>query len=226
MPTAVRLDFVPPTQPDIAELHAEEGPTKDGSFVEIYQTTSVGVYPNYLSYVTVPAQNPNDWFRIYWVNNQGAIGPYSEPVQGGTTTLVQTIVDRVMLRNPALNEIIVTQTAEWVIASTLNVADPYDPTLEASYAQLEGMTLLTMGWSMFSTMSLGTTESYTAGLVSQSSGSKTTSGIDEIKTILETAAKILGISYSVIFQMRDNCIAGGTVIPSGIDQSRLLVEIR
>jgi hypothetical protein len=225
MPTPVRLDFVPPTQPDIAELHAEESTAKDGVFFEIFSTTAVGSYPNYISYATVNAQNPNDWFRIYWLNAGGAKSPYSEPIQGGTTTLVQTIIDRVMLRNPNLNETIVTQTAEWIITTTLGVTDPYDPTLEASYAQLEGMTLLTMAWSMFSTMSVGTTASYTAGLVSQSAGTNATSGMDEIKELLEAAAKILGISYSVILQMADNEIAGGSALAGIPDQTRLLVEL-
>jgi hypothetical protein len=208
MPTPVRLDFVPPTQPDLTELHVEEAANKTGPYTEIFQTVTIGAYPNYISYITVDANNPNDWFRIYWLNADGAQTPYSEPVQGGTTTLVQQIVDRVMLRAPGSNEIIVTQTAEWAICYVLGVDDPYDPTLTATYRQLEGMTLLTLAGVQVSTITSSATagESYSAGLVSQksSSSSSSTSNItDLIDWLLEQANKLLGISMTYVMLLEE-----------------------
>src|SRR5262245_28257796 len=101
----VRLDFTPPGIPDVTKLHIEEAPASGGPFVEIEQVAS-GTYPNYISYyVTQNASSATYWFRIRWETSQGAFTPYSGALQGGTKTLVQEIVDRVMLRNPSLNEI-------------------------------------------------------------------------------------------------------------------------
>jgi hypothetical protein len=208
MPTPVRLDFTPPSQPDMASLHVEEGPTATGPFAEIEEITAIGTYPNYISFVTVDANNPNDWFRIRWENIDGALGPYSLPIQGGTTTLVQEIVNRVMLRAPGSNEIIVTQTAEWAVSYVMGTDNPYDPTLTATYSQLEGMTLLTLAGVQVSTItsSASAGESYSAGLVSQksSSSSSSTSNItDLIDWLLEQANKLLGISMTYVMLLEE-----------------------
>src|SRR5262245_35971053 len=102
---SVRLDFTPPGIPDVIELHVEEAPDSGGPFVQI-DTADSGTYPNYISsYTTQLATSTTYWFRIRWETLQGVFTPYSAPLQGGTKTLVQEIVDRVMLRNPSLNEI-------------------------------------------------------------------------------------------------------------------------
>ena len=52
MPVSVRLDFTPPSQPNMATLFVEEAPAKEGPFAAIDQTTAVGTYPNYISSYT------------------------------------------------------------------------------------------------------------------------------------------------------------------------------
>src|SRR5262245_46554390 len=122
---SVRLDFTPPMLPDVTELHIEEAPTQDGTFAEIEVVTAVGTYPNYISnYTTTFATDNNYWFRIRWETSQGVSTPYSLALQGGTKTLVQEIVDRTLLRNPTLNEIIVTQEAQAVISESFPGQDP------------------------------------------------------------------------------------------------------
>jgi hypothetical protein len=114
---SVRLDFTPPTAPGITALHIEEASAKEGVFAEIEEVTAVGTYPNYISYYTTDnAVAANGWFRIRWEDADGIFTAYSSPLQGGTKTLVQEIVDRVMLRMPNANEIIVTQEAQAAVS--------------------------------------------------------------------------------------------------------------
>lgn len=229
MPTPVRLDFVPPSQPDLVSLHVEEGPSSTGPFVSVEVVTDIGTYPDYISYVTVNATNPNDWFRIFWRNNEGADTPYSNPIQGGTTTLVQQVVDRVMLRAPNSNEIIVTQTAEWAVSYVMGTDNPYDVTLTATYAQLEGMTLLTLAGVSVTTLTTSSqSDSYSAGLVSQKQSTGTSANMDLIDYLLKQANKLLGISltYVMLLEEIDPTGIGAT---SGVewDESRgIMTEYR
>src|SRR4029077_15361267 len=139
---SVRLDFVPATTPGMISLRVEESMLKEGPFTEIDKVMAIGAYPNYISYyVTLSATDANYWFRIRWEGEGGIFAPYSQPLQGGTKTLVQEIVDRVILRNPTLNEAIVTQEAQAVVSQYMATDDPNSVLVdEANYIEIRGMT--------------------------------------------------------------------------------------
>jgi hypothetical protein len=214
----VPLDFTPPTEPDITKLHIEEATAMIGPFSEIEVVTSIGAYPDYITrYTTTLASSLNNWFRIRWENSKGAYSPYSNPIQGGTTTLVQEIIDRVMLRDPLADENITKQEAEAVIEDVLYVTDPYavDPTLVTA-KQKSGITFLTLARvylsSIVTSISAGDTSSYTAGLVSQSSGTNSQSqisqGLSNIQQLIEWANRDLGLDYSVVMLLAEIDVAG------------------
>ena len=127
-------------------------------------------------------------------------------MQGGTTSLVKTLVDRTLLRNPMLDERVVAQTAEFIIQVVMDTDNPYDPDLKPTPAQLEGMTLFCLGYSMMSsTASSGSAgESYTAGLISQKSetSSKASTGGQPWDVFLDQAGILLGFSKSFVMQMK------------------------
>jgi hypothetical protein len=223
--TPIRLDFTPPSEPDLTALHVEESATSTGPFVEIQVITPIGTYPDYITFATVNANQPTDWFRIRWANAGGAFTPYSEAIQGGTTTLVQTIVDRVMIRNPTADERIVTQAAEQIISSVMKTPNPYDVTLTANYSQLEGMTLLTLVRVAISTLAAGgNASSFTAGLISmkQDTGSAQE---NSLKLMMDEAGRLLGISKSMVGQLAAPVLAQGLAQIVSADHSRLIVEI-
>lgn len=207
MAVSVRLDFTPPSIPDIIKLHVEEAPASAGVFAEIDSTTQVGSYPNYISYYTTQvASDLNYWFRIRWETSDGVFSPYSSTLQGGTKTLVQDIVDRVLLRNPNLNEIIVTQEAQAVVAQYFGTDDPNSiPVTGASYVEIRGMTNMTLARSLVATFFAtgGTVSGFTAGLVSIKAG--TTGGTDPSKAIeaLVKSANIdLGTGESFVLLLK------------------------
>jgi len=217
---SVPLDFTPPIEPDITELHIEEASSKDGPFNEIETVTAVGAYPDYISrYTTSLATALNDWFRIRWKDSKGAYTPYSEPLQGGTTTLVQQIVNRVMLRDPMADENVALQEAEAVISDVFRVDDPYtiDPAT-VTPKQKSGITFLTLARtylsSIVTSIAAGTSDSYTAGLVSQSAGtasqSEISKGLSNIEQLIEWANRDLGLSFSVVMLLEEIEVAGST----------------
>lgn len=225
----VVIDFTPPEIPGIEALRIYECATKEGSYAQIERTTDIGTYPAYITrYTTVLASSATDWFKIAWENTEGAITVESQPVQGGTTTLVNELVNRVMLRDPALNEVVVTQVAEAVIQIVMGAEDPYDPTLTATPAQLEGMTLMILARSNMHMIMLtnSSSEGYTAGLISikSSSSSKSQTSTDLIEWLLNEANNLLGLNYSVIMLMEDISI-NGAVSGWELDQSRLVVQV-
>jgi hypothetical protein len=232
MPEPVRLDFTPPGIQSVIKLHVEEAPAKTGPFSEIDSTTSVGLYPTYISwYTTQLATDLNYWFRIRWETSDGVFTPYSEALQGGTKTLVQEIVDRVLLRNPSLNENIVTQEAQAVVSEVMGTQDPNSVQVEeATYVQLRGMTNMTLARSLIATYLAtggGTNSGFTAGLVSIKSG---TSGADPTKAIealLKSANNDLGKSYSLVLLMAAVDPGGYGCYPSqlhGVDLSRSVID--
>jgi hypothetical protein len=221
---SVRLDFVPPDSPDITKLHIFEAPTKDGIFSQIEEVTSIGSYPNYISYYTTTvAANVSDWFAIQWEDSFGALSDISEPIQGGTTTLVNDIIRRVMLRDPLANEIIAQQEAEAVIENVFGVTDAYsvDQTIVTA-KQKSGITFLTLARtylsSIITSISSGTVQSYTAGLVSQSAGagsqSSVTQGLGNIQQLIDWANADLGLNVSVIMLLKEIDVAGSTWMTS------------
>lgn len=205
----VTLDFIPPDAPDIVALRINESAAKTGPFVQIERTTAIGIPPDYITkYTTSLAASDADWFTISWENAAGDIGEQSAPWQGGTTSLVQKIIDRVRERDASIDERIVAQEAEGVIQWVLgDNVDPYDPSLSVSYRQLNGMTYLVMARAytvQAVTTSGGAIDSATMGLVSFKNSSGSTSKIDA-GALIDLANRELGIATSFVLQLEDIC---------------------
>lgn len=228
---SVRLSFLPPTDLGIVALHIYESELVDGPFNEIERTTQVGVYPTYIdSYKTDLAISKTDWFGIAWEDDAGTISDMSQPVQGGTASLVGEIVDRARLRDGSLDENILAQEAEAVIEDIVGNTNP-DAMLKSDVtaSQLSGMVLLTMAraaiFDMLKTQSTSGMD-YTAGLVSvkQSSGSSSQRSLKLIEDIVKQANRELGRSYSVVMLMEEVEVAGGLKQLVAVDLSRTIVE--
>lgn len=222
----VFLDFVPLDHPDLTKLHILEASAPGGPFSEIEVVTPVGDYPNYITnYTTANATNIADWFAIQWEDNKGWVSEMSQPVQGGTTTLVGEIVSRIMLRDSGVKENIALQSAQSIIEFFFK-ADPYsiDPTA-VGYNIKDGLTLLALARSyLWQVAASSNTKKYTAGLVSQEFGD-TQQGFNSIDLLITEANRILGLAVSRIMLMEEIEIAGGSAV-FGADLSRLLlVEI-
>jgi hypothetical protein len=233
MAVSVRLDFLPPSLEGITTLHIEEAPGSGGPFSEIEAVTAVGTYPNYISYYTTQnATSTNYWFRIMWKTGDGIQTPYSQALQGGTRTLVQEIVDRVILRNPSLNEIIVTQEAQAVVSETMGTLDPNAILVgEATYVQIRGMTNLTLARSLIATTlaSGGSVSQFTAGIVSIKSGTTGADPTKAIEALIAAANDDLNLTYSVILLLKSvsSEITGGRqpeIVTA--DLSRAIVEVQ
>jgi hypothetical protein len=231
MPVSVRIDLSPPPQDDVVALRIYEAPAEAGPYTQIERTSAVGVYPTYIShYTTVLATSATDWFKIAWEYGSNVIGPQSQAVQGGQgPLLIGKVIERTIQRDTSLNESIVSQEAEGVIESYFG-QDPYDPTLTASYKELNGLVLMTLYRSQLVTMFQnvgasaggGATESFTIGLVSAKSGTSTaTIAASEaaLSKLLELAYKELGIPLSLILQLAVPC---GDGLVASYDHSRLL----
>jgi len=232
MPFPVRLDFVPPSTENITKLHVEEATALDQSFAEIDMTTEVGTFPNYISYyVTQAASATDNWFRIRWETSDGIFTPFSEPLQGGTKTLVQEIVDRVLLRNPTLNEIIVTQEAQAVVSETFSTEDPNSILVgEATPVQIRGMTNMTLARSLIATTlaSGGTVAKFTAGLVSLQSGSTSQDPTKSIEALLKSAGEDLGqssVGYVMLLADLTDRYCGISQNLHGVDLTRTTLTI-
>lgn len=213
---SVRLDFTPPDIQGITKLLIYESPTPTGTFSLIETITPVGSYPDYISYhTTTRALSLTDWFAIQWEDGNGAQTEMSAPIQGGTTTVVQQIVSRVMLRDPLADENITTQEAEAVIEEVFNT-DPYlvDPAT-VTYKQRSGITYLVLARVYLSSLATAigssSTDSYTAGLVSQNAGTNQTqvsSGLSNIEQLIKWANQDLGLNYSVVLLLEAIDVAG------------------
>jgi hypothetical protein len=229
MPVSVRIDLSPPPQDDVVALRIYEAAAEAGPYTQIERTSAVGTYPNYIShYTTVLANSATDWFKIAWEYTNNVIGPQSQAVQGGQgPLLIGKVIERTMQRDMSLNEGIVSQEAEGVIESFYG-KDPYDPTLTASYKELNGLVLMTLYRSqlvtMFQTASMsgGATESFTIGLVSAKSGTSTaTIAASEaaLSKLLELAYKELGVPLSIILELAEPTYSVGL---TSYDHSRLI----
>jgi hypothetical protein len=220
----VRLDFIPPTDPDLVSLKIYEATTKDGIFAEIEEVTAIGTYPNYLStYATVEATSIDNWFAVDWFDDKGGHLGMSDPIPGNTDLLLGEIVGRVMTRDSSINENIIYDEAQAVLELFLPAGtDVEDAPLEmATYNERSGLTLLTMARCYIFSITEGEME-YTVGLVSQKV--KNTRSLDFIKELLRKAESQLGISHSAILQMAE--IPVGIETNATVDLSRLLIELQ
>jgi hypothetical protein len=222
---SVHLDFVPPQIPDIVKLRIYESVAQTGPFNLIEEITNVGTYPTYLTrYTTDLANSVDNWFAIEWEDSKGYRTPISNSVKGNTVTALGELVQRVMLRDPNLNEEIVRQEAEAALAEYYGVTDV--STIDPSTVPPQiwtGLALYALVRSyLFADLTGASSgESYTAGLVSQKSDSSTAKR--DLTAWLKEANKILGRDYSILMVMEELDYAGNTVV--AIDQTRLIYEI-
>lgn len=227
MAVSIPLDFIPPGEPGIVALRIYESPTKTGSYTQIERVTAIGAYPNYITrYETALAGAVDHWFAIAWESTGGFVGELSVPVQGGKTTLVGILTDRMILRDPALNEIIAAEEAEGAISDYYGTIDPFsvDPATVSPYI-LSGLTMLALARAYIVTaLTTSTTQSYTAGLVQQTSGSATKQQ-QNIEGFLNLANRMLGRNYSFVALMEELEVAGGFRQLVGVDVTRGIIEI-
>jgi hypothetical protein len=226
MPVPVRLDFNPPSVPNIVKLYIYEALAADGTGEALIETVvppNLGTYPEYISrYTTALANSNNNWFSIDWEDDKGAKLGQSERVQGGTNLLINQVVNRVMLLDPTLNENAVTFEVEAIISDVFNTQEPYDPDLVATYGQMRGMTYLAMARSLIvESIKATETESVTLGLVSMK-GSTSRDVAKDVERLIDLANSDLGILTSVVMQLEAVQYGLGS---KGIeyDQSRLMM---
>ena len=226
------LDFVPPEIPGYDELQVWESTAKEDAPGTQIQTFPIsGTYPTRMTVTT--ATSVTNWFSIRWAGPGPVFSEFSMPIQGGTSTLVGMIVNRVMLRQPNANENVVLQISEAVISEYFKRQDIYsiDPDT-VSYGIIEGLTLYVMAQSLISQISSSSSSTtgsgWTAGLVSMkdSTGTETSLKVswETVDRLLKQAEKWLGTSYSRIAQMNIE-IAGGISQIVSADISRLLIEV-
>lgn len=223
---SVNLKFSAPGQENLAELRIYESPTQDGFMTLIETVTDIGAFPDYInSYTTDQADDVTDWFSIQWVDDKGAESEMSDPWQGNTDSVVAQIVERVIQRGSDVEESVVIQEAE-LAAETYFNKDPYAVELPVSRRVLMGLVYLTLARSLSLQTSQSGGESFTAGLVQMKSDSKA-ADVD-VTGLLDEAATLLGLKRSVVAEMAELPIAGGSSV-RGIDsvlletdQSRLL----
>lgn len=224
----VELQFLPPSTDDIVTLHVEESADQGGPFVE-RQTFPAGTYPDYITSAEVTnAVNPFGWFRIRWEDTVGNFTPYSPPVLGGTTTIVAQVMDRVILRDPAVNKLVAGQEAEAAVAEYFNVDDPYsvDPA-RATPRILSGLTMfaLARAYTLRLIQTTVTGQKWTAGLVSMDAGTMSTNSWSAIDKMIELANKELGRNYSRVLLMNEITTGGGYRQLKSFDVSRALIEL-
>jgi len=229
----VLLNFLPPIEENIVALRIHESAEMTGPFMEFERVTAIGTYPSYLTrYTTSLATRADDWFAIQWEDSNGIVSDLSAPIQGGTTSLVQILNDRMLLRDPSLDENIAAQEAEAAISSYYGTVDPYgiDPTT-VSPAILSGLTLLSLARSyLFTAVSAATSnvQKFTAGLVTLDKGSSSTSsskGITDLEAIIKVANGMLGKNFSIIGMIQEIEVADGVKQIVGADLSRLIIEV-
>jgi hypothetical protein len=224
---ALPLTFIPPEEPGISQLHIYESPTgADGTFTEI-DTISAGSYPIYIDhYTTQNAISIDDWFAIAWSTVDGVVSPLSEPIKGGTTTLIGDIVQRVILRSPDLDENVVLQEAEATVCYLYRVDDPYSvdettvtPLWKNSLAELTEIATL---WA--TTVNRGATaQDYSAGLISERNTIDTRTALDNLTRWEKRIMRRLGIGGSLIASIQDSqYILNLTGVKSTFDSSRIL----
>jgi hypothetical protein len=230
MAVSVYLNFTRPIEPDIARMRIYEAPVKAGPFNVIEEVTAVGTYPNYISdYTTNAAVSVADWFAIQWVNLKGAESDLSAPIQGNTTSLIGEIVQRVLLRDSSLDEVIATQEAEAVVAEYFNVVDPYSVLPTVSPKILRGLTNMTLVRTYLSSIitstGAGSGEKWSAGIVSMDTSVSSTKQLNDMQALLKMANDDLGLNQSIVLLIKEIEVAGGYKRLQGVDLTRSIYEL-
>ncbi len=225
---SVFLRFTPPDRKDLAALLIYEEVSAEGPFDTLIETAiEIGVYPDYISeYTTDQAVSNVNWFAIQWQDVKGARTEISNPIQGGSSSLVGEIVSLVGERDHTLDDQVVRQEVEFALESYFNT-DPYALSMSnTNFRQRIGIARLVQARVMMSQVarSSGTTSGWTAGLVSMKSGD-VSSNERLIGWLLKEAMLGLGLSTSRIAQMAELPIAGGLSRIVTADISRLLIEV-
>lgn len=221
---AVSLDFIPPQEEGIVALKIFEGPRPDGPLDLIEIVSDVGAYPSYITrYTTENAISRSDWFAISWEDAKGGEYERSEPVQGGTISLVAILKDRIQVRDPLIPERVAVQECQTVIEQILRDPDPNPANVTSK--QLTGMTYLAMALCYIGlSRSTGNVQKFTAGLVSLQTGAAASTD-KQIDYLIKQAQKLLGISGGRVGQIIDLPIAQGFATIVDSDHSRLLIEV-
>lgn len=224
---AVELQFLPPETEDIVTLHVEESSSQTGPFSEV-QTFPAGPYPNYIHEAVVTnAANPTDWFRIRWEDGTGNFTPYSAPIQGGTTTIVAQVMDRVILRDPGVDALIAGQESEASVCWFYGADNPYDvdPT-KANPRTLSGLTILTLARVYISRLiTQSVSGKWQAGLVSMDSSASNNNAWKNIQNMIDLANRELGMNVSAVLLLNEITVGGGYKQLKSFDVSRALIEL-
>lgn len=204
---SVAFKLIPPPTEDLLKLLIYEAPTALGSYVLIETVTPIGEYPEYIdNYTTNVATSATDWFAIKWEDTKGAQSALSSPIKGGTESVVDEVVDRVLQRDGALSRATVLQEAEAVVEQVFG-KDPYTVDLSTDampynkYRMLTGMTYLALARSYMALIaSQSNTESATIGQISFKTSVGAFQNAD-IETLIDLANGYLGINTSIVLQM-------------------------
>lgn len=227
---SVFLNWTPPDREELVKLYIYEAAAAGGPWTLIETLTEIGDYPNYISdYTTTLAQDAIHWFSIQWEDAKGAKTTQSNPIQGGTSTYVGEIVDRVHVRDASLDEQVVLQETEAIVEQFFN-KDPYTvPANATGYAVKNSIAKAVHAKCLYAvvlTTTTGGASSWTAGLVSmKSSTDSTKQTLANVELMLKEASRELGMGVSVVAQMVGIEIAGGLSQIVSADISRLLIEV-
>lgn len=226
---SVRIDFEQPTDEGLVALRIFEAPAANGPFTQIQRVTVIGAYPEYISYFTTAAAvNPNAWFTIQWEDAGGALSAMSNPFQGGTTSLIGDLVERVRQRDPSIKEVIARQEVEALLEAYFN-KDPYTVTLDGNprkYRILNGVTLMALARSYISTFSTGGEyDKWTAGLVSVQSGKNASISFRDVARLFQEGIGLMGYNRATVARMVGLPIAGGVSERISEDTTRLLLSV-
>lgn len=226
---SVRIDFEQPTDEGLVALRIFEAPAANGPFTQIQRVTAIGAYPEYISYFTTAlAVNPNAWFTIQWEDAGGALSLMSNPFQGGTTSLIGDLVERVRQRDPSIREVIARQEIEALLEAYFN-KNPYTVTLDGNprkYRILNGVTLMALARSYISTFSTGGEyEKWTAGLVSVQNGKNASISFKDVARLFQEGIGLMGYNSAIVARMVGLPIAGGVSERISEDTTRLLLSV-
>lgn len=221
----VELNFDPPDISGLTALDIFESSLASGPFTLVESVAAIGSYPDYITrYKTLLAANVNNWFAVQWRKGAAAVTPLSPPMKGGAASFVQQIVERVRQRDKSLDEDVVTQEAEAAIERYFG-KNPYTASLAdiaegLTFQVLNGLTYLTMARSILARLTKqANVQSATLGMVSMKTGETETS-IANVESLLDMAARELGLAVSVVVQMAEVEVAAGSL--SSYDHSRLI----